>query len=73
MNSQSEDKNAVHYVNAHAHSFIIVSAKINELKFKLVSHPSYLPDVTSSDYHMLQNLKKMARRSNEEFIDAKNE
>jgi hypothetical protein len=49
-------------------------AKINELKFNVFPHPSYLPDSAPSNYHLFPNLKKWQRgknfESNEEVIYA---
>lgn len=51
-------------------------AKINELKFELLPHPPYSPDLAPSDYHLFPNLKKWlgGRRfeNNEAVIDAVN-
>ena len=33
-------------------------AKINEVKFTLLSHAPYLPDLAPSDYFLILNLKK---------------
>ena len=32
-------------------------AKINELKYKMVDHQSYSPDLALSDYYLFPNLK----------------
>ncbi|EFN74878.1 Histone-lysine N-methyltransferase SETMAR, partial [Camponotus floridanus] len=46
--------------------------KLMELRFQLVTHPSYSPDLAPSDYHLFLNMKKwlVGRRfySNEEMI-----
>ena len=46
--------------------------KLNELNFELRSHPSYSPDLASSDYWLFANLKIMLQGkrffSNEEVI-----
>jgi hypothetical protein len=47
-------------------------AKLDELKFILVAHPPYSPDLAPSDYFLLPNLKRWLQgkrfRSNEEVI-----
>ena len=43
--------------NAPVHTTIIAIAKINELKFKLLPHAPYSPDLTRSDYFLFPNLK----------------
>lgn len=64
-----------HHNNAPVHSSIVDMAKINELKFELMPHPPYSPDLTSSDYYLFPNFKKWlgGKRfgSNKEVIDAK--
>ena len=47
-----------HQDNAPVHTSVIVMAKFNELKFKLLPHAPYLPDFAPSDYFLLPNLKK---------------
>ena len=47
-----------HQDNAPIHTSVIVMAKINELKFKLLPHATYLPHLASSDYFIFPNLKK---------------
>lgn len=47
-----------HYVNAPVPICVIVNAKINELKFVMVPHIPYLPDLAPSDYFLFTNLKK---------------
>lgn len=49
-------------------------AKIHELKFELLPHPPYSPDLAPSDFHLFPNLKKwLAGRkfsTNTEVINA---
>jgi len=49
-----------------------LAAKLMELRFQLVPHPSYSPDLAPSDYYLFPNMKKRlaGRRfySNEEVI-----
>ncbi|GFV41138.1 mariner transposase [Trichonephila clavipes] len=51
--------------NAAAHKSIIVMTKINELKFELLPHVTYLPDLVPLDYLLsIPKYKKMAQWSN---------
>jgi len=47
-----------HQDNAPVHTSIIAMAKINELKFELLPHAPYSPDLAPSDYFLFPNLKK---------------
>jgi len=47
-----------HQDNAPVHTSVIAMAKINELKFELLPHAPYSPDLASSDYFLFPNLKK---------------
>jgi histone-lysine N-methyltransferase SETMAR len=51
-------------------------AKIEELKFELVDHPPYSPDLAPSDFFLFPNLNKWLSGqrffSNEEVIDRTN-
>ena len=47
-----------HQDNAPVHTSVIAMAKINELKFELLPHAPYSPDLAPSDYHLFPNLKK---------------
>jgi len=66
-----------HHDNAPAHSSIIAMSKIHELKFELMPHPPYSPDLAPSDYYLFPNLKKWLGgkrfKSNEEVIEAVNQ
>ena len=42
--------------NAPAHKSIKTLAKINELRFELLSHPPYSPDFAPSDFYLFPNL-----------------
>ncbi|KAG5322413.1 MOS1T transposase, partial [Pseudoatta argentina] len=63
-----------HHDNAPTHSFAVV-AKLMELRFQLVSHPLYSPDLASSDYYLFPNLKKWlaGRRFYSNQEDCRNE
>lgn len=51
-------------------------AKIHELKFEMLPHPPYSPDLAPSDYHLFPNLKKhlggQRFHRNDEVIEAVN-
>lgn len=65
-----------HHDNAPSHTSIVAMAKINDLKFELMPHPPYSPDLAPSDYFLFPNLKKWlgGKRfaDNEEVISAVN-
>ncbi|XP_023220365.1 histone-lysine N-methyltransferase SETMAR-like [Centruroides sculpturatus] len=46
-----------HQDNAPVHTSVIAMAKINELRFKLLPHAPYSPDLAPSDYFLFPNLK----------------
>ena len=45
--------------NARPHTCIVSMAKIAELKYDLLHHPPYSPDLAPSDFHLFPNLKKI--------------
>ncbi|XP_014488084.1 PREDICTED: uncharacterized protein LOC106751635 [Dinoponera quadriceps] len=47
-----------HHDDAPAHSSAIATAKLVELRYKLLTHPPYFPDLTSSDFFLFPNMKK---------------
>jgi len=61
-----------HQDNAPAHKSVLTMAKFNELKYELLEHPPYSPDLAPSDYYLFRNLKQFVRgkrfSSNEEAI-----
>lgn len=63
-----------HHDNAPAHTSAVAMAKLVELRYELLSHPPYSPDLAPSDYFLFPNLKKSlaGKRfgSNEEVIAA---
>jgi histone-lysine N-methyltransferase SETMAR len=63
-----------HHDNALAHSSGIVAAKLHELRYELLPHPPYSPDLAPCDYFLFPNLKKSLAgkkfRSNGEVIAA---
>ncbi|GFW24436.1 mariner transposase [Trichonephila clavipes] len=57
--------------NAPTHKSVISMAKINELKFELLPHEPYSPDLAPSDYFLFPNLKTWLsgqRFSNDEEV-----
>ena len=44
--------------NAPAHKSIKTMAKINKLRFELLPHPPYSPDLALSDFYLFPNLKR---------------
>ncbi|EFN84600.1 Histone-lysine N-methyltransferase SETMAR, partial [Harpegnathos saltator] len=60
-----------HQDNAPTHKSVLSMFKFNELKYKLLDHPLYSPDLAPSDF---RNLKQFLRGkhflSNEEAIAA---
>ena len=62
-----------HQDNALVHISIIAMAKINELKFKLLPHAPYSPDLAPSDYFLFPILKKWLggqKFANNEEVDS---
>ncbi|GFW58667.1 mariner transposase [Trichonephila clavipes] len=60
-----------HQYNVPAHKSVTAMAKMNELKFELLPHAPYLPDLSSSDHSLFPNLKKWLsgqRFSNDEEV-----
>ena len=61
-----------HQDNAPCHKLIATMAKLPELHFELLSHPSYSPDLAPSNYWLFADLKRMLPEkrfgSNEEVI-----
>ena len=55
----AKNKWLFHQVNAPVHTSVIPMAKINELKFRLLSHAPYSPDLAPSNYFPFPNLKKL--------------
>lgn len=66
-----------HQDNARVHTCVSAMAKIHELRYELLPHPPYSPDLAPCDYFLFPNLKKWlgGRRfaSNNEVIDATND
>lgn len=47
-----------HQDNAPAHTSRVVAAKLHDLRFEVVPHAPYSPDLAPSDYFLFPNLKK---------------
>jgi transposase len=47
-----------HHDNAPTHSSRLVRAKLRDLRWELLSHPPYSPDLAPSDFFLFPNLKK---------------
>lgn len=46
-----------HHDNAPAHSSAIATAKLVELRYEVLPHPPYSPDLAPSDYYLFPNMK----------------
>ena len=71
----AKKKMLFHQDNAPVYTSIIAMAKISELKFELLPHAPYSPDLALSDYFLFPNLKKWLgdrRFTNEEVESAVN-
>ena len=72
----ARNKVLFHQDNAPAHTSAIALAKLHELRFEILQHAPYSPDLAPSDYFLFPNLKKWlaGRRfiSNEEVISETN-
>jgi len=47
-----------HHDNAPSHTSLKVMAKLDQLRFELVAHPPYSPDLAPSDYYLFPNFKR---------------
>lgn len=54
----SMNKILYHHDNAPVHSSVCVAQKLAKLKFNVIAHPPYSPDLAPSDYYLFPNLKK---------------
>ena len=61
-----------HLDNASPRTSLVAMSKINDLRFELLPHPPYSPDLAPSDYYLFPNLKRwlqgMGSYSNEEVV-----
>ena len=66
-----------HHDNAPAHSSAIATAKLFDLRYEILPHPPYTPDLAPFDYFLFPNMKTWlgGKRfsSNEVIIAATNE
>ena len=66
-----------HHDNTPAHTSTIATAKLFNLRYKILPHPPYPPDLAPSDYFLFPNMKTWLKgqrfSSNEEIIAAINE
>lgn len=72
----SKKKVLFHHDNAPAHSSAIATAKWVELRYELLPHPPYSPDLAPCDFFLFPNMKKWLSgqrfSSNSEIINATN-
>lgn len=65
-----------HQDNAPAHKGALAMAKLTKLRYELLDHPPYSPDMAPSDFYLFPNLKRFLRgkhfSSNDEVITAVN-
>ncbi|GBP33922.1 Histone-lysine N-methyltransferase SETMAR [Eumeta japonica] len=47
-----------HQDNARVHTCLVTMAKIHELRYELLPHPAYSPELALCDYYLFPNLKK---------------
>ena len=66
-----------HHDNASVYTSAIATAKLFDLRYEILPHPPYSPDLAPSDYFLFPNMKTWlgGKRfsSNEEIIAATNE
>ncbi|XP_055950857.1 histone-lysine N-methyltransferase SETMAR-like [Argiope bruennichi] len=53
-----QEKSPISQDNASVHKAAIVMAKLHELKFEILSHAPYSPDMVPSDYKLFPSMKK---------------
>ena len=58
LKKKSKKKVIFHPDNARVHTFVVSMAKFHELRYELLPHPPYSPDLAPSDYFLFPNLKK---------------
>ncbi|EGI70969.1 Mariner Mos1 transposase [Acromyrmex echinatior] len=61
-----------HHDNPPSHTSLKAMVKLDQLRFELVAHPPYSPDLAPSNYYLFPNLKRWLQgkrfTSNEEVI-----
>ncbi|XP_014289639.1 histone-lysine N-methyltransferase SETMAR-like [Halyomorpha halys] len=55
--SLASKKVIFHQDNARPHTSAIAMEKLHELRYELLPHPPYSPDLTPSDFHLFSKLK----------------
>lgn len=50
-----------HQDNAPAHNSMVAMAKLHQLRYELLPHPPYSPDLAPSDFFLFPNLKRYLR------------
>lgn len=72
--AMAKKKVIFHQDNAPCHKSVIAMGKLHDLKYEILEHPPYSPDLAPSDYYLFPNLKKFlgGKRfaSNEDAIAA---
>ena len=72
----TKKKVLLHQENARVHTCAVAMAKIESLRFELLEHPPYSPDLAPCDYFLFPNLKKWLGgkrfESNEDVITQTN-
>ena len=73
----AKKKDLFHHDNALAHTSAIATDKLFDLRYEILPHPPYSPDLTPSNYFLFSNMKTWlgGKRfsSNVEIIAATNE
>ncbi|KAF8795347.1 Mariner Mos1 transposase like protein [Argiope bruennichi] len=64
----SKKKVLFHYANAPIHKVVIVMGKLHELKFEILAHSPYSPDVVSLDNNLFPNLENFWLEGNSVLI-----
>ena len=54
----TKEKVLFHQDNARVHTCVVSMTKFHELRYELLVHPPYSPDLAPSDYFLFPNLKK---------------
>lgn len=62
MAPNAKEKVLFHQDNALCHKSLVTMAKLHVLKFELLPHPPYSPDLAPNDYYLFADLKKMPQR-----------
>ncbi|KAG5309040.1 SETMR methyltransferase, partial [Acromyrmex insinuator] len=57
--------------NARPHTSYKTIAKLNELKYEILQHPAYSPDLSTTDFHFFKHLEQFLRAKQYENEDRK--